>query len=759
MNMLRLPASAITAFVLATALALAAALVATGKLLPSADSGSRQATAAAERPFGMNGTGSAALGASDAKFKGAVFLEAGDRSVWFGTYVGGDAYTGTALSTEFSISESEIAIPIIGYPSSPGNSLALEILGTQGDVVHSITCQARNPRESVGIWSIDVSAWIGHRARLRLFDGLTSMRGWLGAGPPLSGHLWLANASTNFSGLLISTLAMIGLLFIPGALLSTCSSRFPRQAALLPLPGLMMLVLAGLGVWAGLLPRSSTALSVVILGLAALTSAGLGIRWCRAGSPFGSADRSLFLLYGCICLGSLAFASLPLSVPQSFSPVFKPDGGFVTSGHEGASVFLTARDLFNGGRLNSNQTRQPNGESLPAFKSPLVPLGVVSLLSIFHVNPAQPTMQTAGEWPLDSGGWFLGRALGILTNAFVILGGAWLAVLLAPEAGRRSMAWLSVAPVVLLNADSPTPLLLAAYFSMLAVASGLAGGSVFLAAVFCALAVLSHPTAGMFLPPIIGFLMLHAAVPRDRSSVRRVGVGAGYGLALPFLVLLMLSPWIMLSFRGSAMTEVLGSLAGDGHGMNRAADPGSWLMARVSNFWYTLMPTAAFFSPSSAATPELLMSFPLLWIDGYVRSLPGNVGCIAFLFCAMVATQRKPDALRPLWRWLVWGALGLMIVLWGSSAEGLGRHGLESIAIALIVVTACAPGVQDRVWKWLIIATTVEALSLRAIAICFSRSFRLSALSAETLILSTIVALATIAPLLWYLWQPRGRPQ
>ena len=749
---------AIAALLASLALAVAALLVGTGSFIEPAVRPTGQVDKIDADNFGLSDTSSRPQTTPDLKFRGAVFLDAGDRSAWFGTYVEGDAYTGTATSTPFPLSKSEVQIPVIGYPNSTGNSLALEILDSNGTVVDSIVFRSDNPMEKVAIWNVSVKPWAGHRARLRLTDGLHGMGGWLGVGRPVSYSRWLAEVPTNYWRMIIAVLAIAGLLFIPGAALRTWSTRFPKSFALLPIPGLLMLAGFGLVIACGGMRNLVPLFSMSLLVGLALVSATLGVHWWRCGSPFDSSDRSAFLIYACVCMASLAYAYLPLSGPQRGSHPWNTLIETTPSQRETPLPFAAAIRLLNRGDPSSQESNPSNGTQAPEIRAPFVPLCIVSLLTVFQVNPALPSTASIGAWPMDSGGYFLGRIFGILTQAFVIFGGVCLAALLLPEAWSRTLAWLAVAPVVLLNADFSEPLLLAAFFCTLAVIAVAAGRSAIPAGLACSLAIATHPTASLMVLPVAGLLLHNAAVPINEKSGPRLSVACLRSLLFLAALLPIVALCTLFDSPGNAIAQTVRLITSDGHGIDPASDLGSWLMARVSNAWYTLMPTALFFSPPPEISADSLLSAPLRWIDGYAGSLAGNAGYLAFLFCVAVGAEPGHGLRQRLWRWLFWGALGLMLTLWGGSAGGLGRHGAESLSILLIVVCSCTPGLNDRLWGWLLIAATVEAISLRTIGIFASHPLGSSALSPQTIMLSLIALLGTIIPCIWYLGnEPRLR--
>jgi len=102
----------------------------------------------------------------------------------FGTYIDGDHFTGDVRSSEFSIENGHLIIPVIGYPTGSGNSLRLEVLGADGSVTSVVAYDGANPGERVRVWAPSVSPAPGLSARLVMSDHSKDFRGWMGIGTP-----------------------------------------------------------------------------------------------------------------------------------------------------------------------------------------------------------------------------------------------------------------------------------------------------------------------------------------------------------------------------------------------------------------------------------------------------------------------------------------------------------------------------------------------------------------------------------------------
>src|SRR5262249_22005274 len=158
---------------------------------------------------------------------------------------------------------------------------------------------------------------------------------------------------------------------------------------------------------------------------------------------------------------------------------------------------------------------------------------------------------------------------------------------------QTALVWLAAAPVVVINLDYVWPKLLATSFLLLAIRAALDRRSAFVIGGWSALAYLSHPVGGLFLP-VLGLFVARLAWPVARrparrwTTLRRVVACALAGGAI-------LAPW--LAFKGwvAFRDPFVDYPLGDGHGYATAANVVSWLHSRWDNLWLTLVPAGFFF--------------------------------------------------------------------------------------------------------------------------------------------------------------------
>jgi hypothetical protein len=107
------------------------------------------------------------------------------RNRFYGTAPAGPAWTGTVVSTPFPLTKSWLVVPIAGYPTGHGNGLRLRVLDERGGMLgEEIGCPGPN-QDGVAYWAVDVSAHVGRRARLVLYDGRGDTQAWVAVAPPV----------------------------------------------------------------------------------------------------------------------------------------------------------------------------------------------------------------------------------------------------------------------------------------------------------------------------------------------------------------------------------------------------------------------------------------------------------------------------------------------------------------------------------------------------------------------------------------------
>lgn len=721
------------------------------------------ATAADAPEPGVPGFGLRSPDRPAADFSGAVFVVSGPASAWFGTYAGGDGFTGRVVSTPFTLAGGMLHVPIIGYPTSPGNALDLDVLDARGRTVRRIPYRGPNPREYPGLWDIPIGAFSGRQGRLVLVDGTTHPGGWLGVGAPVMrtrpGAAWLRGVPRNYGWFAVVVLACVSLLFVPGLALRTFWSRdYPRGAAYLALPGLGLLTTGGLLAWIGGSDAIAWLAPSWLLAHAALAG-WLARRWWRDGMPLGRGETAALGVYACVAVAALAYGVLPLTVAQEFDARSAEQGRMIASPPDSSIPYRTAVYFWHQKSGRNDRVVYFGDDWSVASRGPVAPLMVTAGFAAFGVQPHDPPSDSLDAWPAAADGYDVARIIGILTNALVVLAGASLARRLAtPAAARLALAWLAVAPLVAINTDFLWPKLLAAFFVLLALEALVDDQPAWWSGGAVALAYLSHPVGGLFAIPLATFAMHRAWRQAEGGTSRRMRSAFAAGLRLTGATVACLVPWLAYKAWVGFADPFPHYPLGDGRGFAAAASVTSWLQCRWDNLWLTLTPAGFYFSPFMHAWLDGPLSEPLRWAIGYAKSLPGEVGLLAFCLAAITTLRRARTPVLSLTRLhLLAGALALMLVFWGFSNDGLGRNCLEPLGALLIVyASAAAPG--WRAWRWILPVTALETLSVRVLGVVFNPGFNAAALNTEAIVLATIAAAATVAPAIWFLVTSRGEP-
>jgi hypothetical protein len=107
------------------------------------------------------------------------------RNYFYGTAPEGPDFTGTVVSSPFTITTPWLIVPYAGYPVGNGNGLRIRLLDGQGNPAGSeIGCDGPN-LDGIAYWTVDVRAHQGRRACLVLYDGRTDTEAWVAASPPI----------------------------------------------------------------------------------------------------------------------------------------------------------------------------------------------------------------------------------------------------------------------------------------------------------------------------------------------------------------------------------------------------------------------------------------------------------------------------------------------------------------------------------------------------------------------------------------------
>ncbi|HRE83601.1 MAG TPA: hypothetical protein PLN52_21325, partial [Opitutaceae bacterium] len=356
------------------------------------------------------------------------------------------------------------------------------------------------------------------------------------------------------------------------------------------------------------------------------------------------------------------------------------------------------------------------------------------------------------RWPLDTTAIALSRAVGILTNALVILGVAFFIGGLASTNQKRILVWAAIAPVTLINVDYVWPKLFATFFLFLALGAVVRSKPMWLCALPCVAAYLSHPIGALFTPPVLLYLGLLRASPAALSQrwiVSMISTGVKFS-ALWFCFAL---PWLIFKWQLDQPDVFTRYPLGDGNGLESAASLSSWLMTRFYNIWYTFVPSAFFFSDHMKEWFGTPLSDSLRWGITYAKSMPGNIGILTYLAGVAMLSRRSP--LLPYYRpALLFTSALLILIFWGFSGDGLGRNCLEPLSLLFLLWISQRANPEGRIWDALVAVTAFEALSVRLIGILGQPTFSLQTITIEPALLLIFSTAATLAPLLLLMKKP-----
>jgi hypothetical protein len=477
-------------------------------------------------------------------------------------------------------------------------------------------------------------------------------------------------------------------MFLPGIWwnLHAHSERNSLSLAVIPLPGIV--ILAVFGTLYGLAPETLASwITGVFYMLFLFLLVGIFRRRHHLSHCLGKARSAPFIIWLAVFTQTLAIGLNPLPVAhESFRRTSLP-GRMIASPPDHLIPYFTAVYFFH--HFDGIEKADPYfwGWSVTG-RGPLVPLGINTLLHVFHSKPADPP--NLGIEVAESSGAHVAQLYGWLTNTLVILGAFHLLGVLDVSARRRRMAliWLALSPVLLINGVFLWPKLLTAYFALLSTADVLEGR--FRRAGFLlALAALSHPVGAIFVPCIFLFILLTRA---DLKHPNRGQIAIAVRAFVPFTTVLMLSlaPWYAYKIYLHQPDLFAKYLFGDGRGLAPASNWASWIACRWENLWFTLTPGAYFYSTNMHRWLEEPLGQSLRWGIQYAKTLPGHLGLSAFLIAYISFASGSTTLLLRAFKYsLLVSCFVLMLLFWGYSADGLGRNSLEPLSI-FIIVYACA---------------------------------------------------------------------
>ncbi|HBK44977.1 MAG TPA: hypothetical protein DDZ67_00790 [Xanthomonadaceae bacterium] len=588
------------------------------------------------------------------------------------------------------------------------------------------------------------SGWSDDPVTLALSDESTSTFGWGGLG--IGGHRYLQGEASSYIIVGIRMIAISLMLLLPGLALRGMG----RELALpyLPLPGILLLAAFGTAFW--LLPDSlNETLRTLLVALYAILlifciASGKVRQTFKAPAPN---TRLALLVIALSFLQTLAIGLNPLPVAQEFAKGTSIPSRMVASPPDHLIPFYTATYMWH--RHDGIEANQAYfGEWSIGSRGPLVPLGLNSLMHVLHSRPADPPELSSATWPVWRSGADLARSYGWMLNTLPILG--ILALLQAmgasPRIQRHGIIWLALTPLMLINASFLWPKLLAAYFLLLSIAQ-LRKRRLVAAGVLTALAWLSHPVGALMIPGI-GLYVLVRPSKESHPLSGRILDSALYAAA----ILVTMLPWLLFKLHLGYHDQFIEYVLGDGRGTAPAISLYSWLAARLSNLWLTLVPAAFFYSPHMHQWLEGPVSEGLRWNIQYAKTLPGHVGMVAsiWLYLALLRPQLEASLSR-MRSGLLLGSLTAMLIYWGYSNDGLGRNCLEALTPLLIAFTCLAFPIKGAWFSLLMTITACEVAWIGVSGFILEPGFADAEIKSDSgLFLATTILIPTaLAILAW----------
>jgi hypothetical protein len=626
----------------------------------------------------------------------------------WGTYIGGDSFSGRVESKPLPVASGYWYLPIIGYPSARGNRLYVEIKSADGSSIQRYTYFGPNPGETLGLWALDVRRWRGGLARVVLEDGTQDRGGWLGVGAPIAsdqagaGLPTLMGGPTDYPQYWLTGLILAVLIFLPGfALRHWLGENSWTEPPLLPLPGLALLGGYGLLLWICDAGSNGLGRHLFLIGHGLIAASCC---WPRGPRRAFSPAHWIWGPYVALAVLAAAYCGARRPVTQEQNRLTSFQSRMVASPPDHLIPYATAA-YFHAGYSGQSHSADYFGTASAASRGPLAPWIINAAFNLLRLRPSDPPESTADAWPAAADGYYAARWVGFLTNACAIAGVA----ALAGSLGRRtgfSLLWAAAAPVTFVNTSFAWPKLFAAYFILLAAADCIRGRAVARSSLWTAAAYLCHPIGALFALPLLCLT--------GRSRGWRAAIQYGLGTAL------FAAPWLLFKYSLHRPDAALRYPLGDGNGYHDAANALSWLRARWLNLWYTLVPGAFSVSPVMRSWLWGPLKEPARWAIQYAKTLPGNLGymgaALAYFALGRLCVHQGRTATSPELRrfagWFILPCLAVMVLYWGFSSDGLGRNCLEPLSLAIIAWTSAARPLSIRASALLLGFVAVETMTM-----------------------------------------------
>lgn len=496
---------------------------------------------------------------------------------------------------------------------------------------------------------------------------------------------------SNYALFLAKSILILIIVILPGLAWKTVRNNL--SAAVVPLPGILILAIAGLAMW--VLPAGWTAwVKHLLQSLYAILLIFIAFKYAHRVKPNTKVSddneyRTPALLFFLVFLQAVAIGINPLPIAQEIGSYEQMPGRMIASPPDHGIPFQTARYMNH--RYDGIQnSKEYFGDWTVTSRGPLVPLGINSLFSLFNVDSEpSPHAEDMKSWPTPSTGEDVARIYGWILNALVILGAFELLNRLKVSKSQRTLAlaWLSLSPLVIINTVYLWPKLLATYFFLLAIAAIIDRRN-FIGGTLMGLAWLSHPVGALMVPAVGLFVTFREPLTWKISQYKD-----SFKSGTVFLIGIVLSmlPWLLYKFHLGYSDAFMSYVLAGGHGTDRAASVADWLYSRASNFWLTLSPGAFFYSKYMHEWLYGALSDSLRWSIQYAKTLPGGLGLSCFILAYGALFSSPLTWLHANIRnYILIAGFFVMIVFWGYSSDGLGRNSLEPITALLIVFSAAS---------------------------------------------------------------------
>lgn len=599
-----------------------------------------------------------------------------------------------------------------GYPN--GGSVQIVVHFPEGETVYPAT---RERGETWRRFTVELpSSVTGEQiVEVALIDDSRDWTGWGGLAYAEK-SLW-EYPPKNYLIFLIKAISVGVLLLLPGLLIAL-DKRIKMPLAFLPIPGIAVLTIAGIGFW--MLPQSGAlALRFLLYGLYLVLLVRLGqllvIRPDPGGPEREKTPHAGFVLWICglTFAQACAFGINPLPVAQEYASSSTLPGRMIASPPDHAIPYQTAVYMYN--RYNGLEFSEDYfGTWNIASRGPIVPLGINTLFHLYESSIGDPTLTNRAEsWPVTDNGVDLSRIYGWMLNSSLVLGSFYL--LSALGASRRwcriAVAWIALSPVVLINTVFLWPKLLAVYFMLLSL--GLITKRSYVAAGgMMALSWLSHPVGALMLPVVALYGIFLPDVNRYHwSPALWIKRSVYFGIGLACLV----TPWLAYKTWLGYHDVLFAFVMAGGQGAVPAETITQWSSTRFSNFWISLSPSAFFYSNYMHQWLYGPVSEPLRWAVQSAKTLPGAVGTGVYLvaICALLAPGKIRAPISQLRIFILIFGFLLMVIFWGFSSDGLGRNSMEPISVTLMIYTTvsrCSALTRLPLLLWTVAAESLYVL-------------------------------------------------